>query len=200
MGINHLTHRPAVFLDRDGVINENVLNPASGAWESPLSPDQLTVPSDTLKALHRFQSAGFLLFVVSNQPNYAKGKASMETLDAIHRRLAEFLRRDLVQIAEFYYCFHHPEGVVPGYSGPCECRKPSPYFLLRARDTHSLNLDASWMIGDRPSDVECGQRAGVRTVRILNSNEGDTSQSRSSEASFIANGLLEASEIILASS
>ncbi len=151
----------AIFLDRDGVLNRNVWNPATGAYESPLTPEQFELLPNVIPALQLLQSCGFELFLVSNQPNHAKGKASMAILDAIH---AEFLRSITfhnITFAACYYCFHHP-----AFTGICVCRKPSPYFLHQAQDTFDLDLAQSWMIGDRESDMACGQAAGTRTIQI----------------------------------
>lgn len=194
MGVDGLTKSAAVFLDRDGVINRNVLNPATGAWESPLEPEQVDLAPGVLPAMRRLRDAGYLLFAVSNQPNYAKAKSSLETLEAIHERLRKRIADAGIEIAHFYYCFHHPDGVVPEYSGPCQCRKPSPYFLLQARDAFDLDMERSWMIGDRASDIECGRRAGVRTIRIVNAEEG--AQEDSAEPEFVADGLPAAAAII----
>jgi D-glycero-D-manno-heptose 1,7-bisphosphate phosphatase len=158
-------HR-AVFLDRDGVINRNVLNAATGEYESPLTAEQFEFLPGALDAMRTLQAAGFLLFLVSNQPNYAKAKASLETLQSIHDRLISGLDAAGVTFAAFYYCFHHPEGRVAGYSGRCLCRKPSPHFLLQASAEFGVDLRRSWMVGDRVTDVECGSQAGTRTILI----------------------------------
>jgi D-glycero-D-manno-heptose 1,7-bisphosphate phosphatase len=199
MGINTLAQRAAVFLDRDGVINRNVFNPRTQAWESPLSPEDLKLPPDSMSAMRRLESAGFLLFVVSNQPNFAKGKASLQTLEAIHERLLGFLTQAGVSVSKFYYCLHHPDGTVPGYSGTCQCRKPSPYFLLRARDEFLLDFERSWMVGDRTSDIECGHAAGVRAIRILCPGESAKPSEERETPDFTVSSLEEAAMIILRS-
>jgi D-glycero-D-manno-heptose 1,7-bisphosphate phosphatase len=158
-------HR-AVFLDRDGVINRNVLNAATGEYESPLTAEQFEFVPGALDAMRALQAAGFLLFLVSNQPNYAKGKASLETLQSIHDRLIFGLDAAGITFAAFYYCFHHPHGRVEGYSGGCVCRKPSPHFLLKASAEFEVDLQHSWMVGDRTTDIKCGSRAGTRTILI----------------------------------
>jgi len=196
MGV-HLLKRPAVFLDRDGVINRNVLNPLTQAWESPLSPDQLQLMPGASSAMRALREAGFLLFVVSNQPNAAKAKTSPAMLHAIHDRLLEFLQRDAVEVDAFYYCFHHPHGVVAEFSGPCECRKPSPFFLFQARDQFAVDLESSWMVGDRRSDVECGPAAGVHTIRIVNPGEESVAGPEQPQPEFVAENLAAASAIIL---
>jgi len=196
MGASRLTPRRAVFLDRDGVLNRNVRNPLTGAFESPLTPAQFHLISGVTTALTELQAAGFLLFLVSNQPNYAKGKTSLATLEAIHRKLEQALTAARVSFAGFNYCFHHPAGVVPAYSGPCRCRKPSPYFLLQARDQFALEMRKSWMIGDRPTDVECGLAAGVRTI-LVGENVSSTGVTGEPSSDFIATDLAEAVKIVL---
>jgi D-glycero-D-manno-heptose 1,7-bisphosphate phosphatase len=158
--------RRAVFLDRDGVLNKNVFNPATGEYESPGRPEDFELFPHAIPAVRRLRDLGFLLFLVSNQPNYAKGKSTLKQLQDVHDRLAEELEKADVRFAGFFYCFHHPNGIIPSHSGPCECRKPSPFFLLKAANEHDLSLPDSWMIGDRGSDIQAGIAAGVRTIRV----------------------------------
>jgi D-glycero-D-manno-heptose 1,7-bisphosphate phosphatase len=176
----------AVFLDRDGVLNRNVWNPATNQYESPLTPEQFELLPDVLPALRLLCDAGYLLFLVSNQPNYAKGKASMDMLNAIHCRLETALTEAKISFAAFYYCFHHPE-----FTGECMCRKPSPYFLFQARDIFGVHLGASWIVGDRATDVECGRSAGMRTIEISDSSASTT------KADYAAAGLWSAARIIM---
>ena len=184
-------HR-AVFLDRDGVINRNVFNPATGEYEAPLTAKDVELLSGVRQALLRLRDAGFLLFMVSNQPNYAKGKSSLAELRAIDAELRKKLAAIGVELAAAYYCLHHPNGSVAGYSGPCACRKPSPYFLLRARREFGLDFDQSWMVGDRATDIQCGHAAGMRTILI------DPFGRRDGQAApdWIAADLAAAAEII----
>src|SRR5580658_7313224 len=172
MGTDNRGGRRAVFLDRDGVINRNVWNPATLEYESPLTADAFELLPGVLSALAELRRAGYLIFLVSNQPNYAKQKVSMEILDAIHQKLIAATARAGIAWAACYYCFHHPEGFIQGYSGACVCRKPSPYFLFWARRDFGLELSLSWMIGDRESDVQCGRAAGTRTILIADGEAG----------------------------
>lgn len=158
----------AIFLDRDGVLNALVLNPATGENESPLTPEQLGLMPGAVAAAKRLQDAGYLLFIVSNQPSYAKGKTTMEHTRAIAEKIERELRAGGVEIARAFYCHHHPDGIVPEFSGACLCRKPKPQMLFDARDQFDLDLARCWMIGDQESDIECGRRAGCRTVLIAN--------------------------------
>ena len=161
----------AVFLDRDGVINANVFYADTGEMEAPRTAADFQLLPGVLDAMRRLQEAGFLLFVVSNQPNQAKRKATKADHDAIQAKLAAALDMEVIRVEEFFYCFHHPNGIEPLLSGPCDCRKPSPYFLDRARRDYSLNMAQSWMVGDRDTDIVCGRLAGTKTVRITNDND-----------------------------
>lgn len=197
MGVGCVSRARAVFLDRDGVLNRNVYNPLTGAWEAPHHPDDFALMPGALPALSRLGAGGFRLFLVSNQPDYALGKASLDVIESIHRRLADHLAAAQIAFDAFYYCYHHPNGVLPGYSGSCPCRKPSPYFLLRARDAHGIDLSVSWMIGDRVSDIECGRAAGVHTIRVAPDHPAARNDSEIA-ADVTACDLAEAAEIILA--
>lgn len=185
----------AVFLDRDGIINELVLNHVTGEYEPPHSPDELVLFPWVIDSLKTLQESGFKLFVVSNQPDYAKGKISLEALHNIHAKLNGILSREGIQIREYYYCYHHPRGVIPGYSYECDCRKPKPYFLLNAANEYRIDLSHSWMVGDRDTDIECGKRSGVLTILV---DEKHSSEYRgSSNPDYYAANLKVASQIIL---
>ncbi len=166
MGIRALSRRRAVFLDRDGVLNRNVWYASSREWESPREPGDLVLHDGVKEALAALRRDGWKLVVVSNQPSHAKGKTSLASLRAVHERLEHELGTAGIGLDASFYCFHHPNGVVPEWSGVCECRKPSPHFLCRAALDLGLELSYCWMIGDRATDVECGTRAGTRTILV----------------------------------
>ena len=180
----------AVFLDRDGVINANVFYPDTGETEAPRSAADLNILPGVLEAMQKLQAAGYLLFLVSNQPNQAKRKATRADHDAIQAKLAAALDAAGIRVVEFFYCFHHPKGIEPSLSGPCDCRKPSPYFLNQAHDVHGLDMAQSWMLGDRDTDITCGKAAGVRTIRIAATPDG--------MADHTVPGLAEAAPLIVA--
>ena len=189
----------AVFLDRDGVLNRNVFNPATGEYESPGRAEDFELTPGAIESLGRLQEAGYLLFLVSNQPNYAKGKSTLEDLQGVHARLNDALEAGGIRFAKFFYCFHHPKGIVPSHSGACECRKPSPYFLNEAAAEFGVDLANSWMVGDRSTDIECGQAAGVRTIRVREDHPAVRAVDEPI-ASFEADDLRHAVMLILASS
>jgi D-glycero-D-manno-heptose 1,7-bisphosphate phosphatase len=157
---------PAVFLDRDGVLNEGVLDPASGALESPLVVADVRLLPGAAAAVGELARAGYGLVCVSNQPAAAKGLVSVEQLLAVHRRVLELLALEGVRLAGARLCLHHPRGVVPGLAGPCACRKPAPGMLLDMAASLGLDLEASWMVGDTDADVGAGRAAGCRTLLI----------------------------------
>lgn len=138
--------KPAVFLDRDGVLLDDALDVMPGAPEA-------------LRALH---DAGFALVVVTNQTVVSRGLATEEEVAEVHRRL----REQLPELDAFYVCPHHPNADVERYRVECDCRKPRPGLLLRAADELDLDLAKSWMVGDRVSDVAAGAAAGCRTILL----------------------------------
>jgi histidinol-phosphate phosphatase family protein len=158
--------RAAAFLDRDGVLNEAVADPLSGAPESPLAVAETRLIVGAGAAVRRLASAGYALVCVSNQPAAAKGKVTLAELLAVHRRVLELLAEEAVQLDASFLCPHHPDGVVDALCGPCPCRKPAPGMLLDATAALNIDLERSWMFGDTDADVAAGQAAGCRTVLI----------------------------------
>jgi D-glycero-D-manno-heptose 1,7-bisphosphate phosphatase len=187
--------KKAVFLDRDGVLNELVPNPATGENEPPHSPDDLIIFPDVIESLRILQGAQFELFLISNQPDYAKGKTPLENLQAVHAKLDRIVRSEGIRFREYYYCYHHPQGKVPEYSIECECRKPKPFFILMAAKRYTLDLSRSWMVGDRDSDIECGKAAGTKTIMI--ENPQSLKYRTSSQPDFTVVNLIDALHIIL---
>lgn len=156
----------AVFLDRDGTLNALLYYADTQEYESPRTPEALALLAGVEAALHQLAAAGYSLFLVSNQPSYAKGKTSLENLQAVHTRLVEHLTSREITLTESYYCYHHPKGIIPAYTTVCTCRKPGTASLLSARDTYNLDLSESWMIGDQDTDIQCGSNAGCRTILL----------------------------------
>ena len=186
----------AVFLDRDGVINHNWLNPGTGEWESPIRPEDLHFIAGALEALLRLRALGFKLFLVSNQPSAAKGKCSLADLAGVHSHFQALLEAAGIRFEAFYYAYGHPDAVVPALAGPTPDRKPSPYFINQALERYGLSRAECWMIGDRDIDIECGHRAGLRTIQVVGS-EPD-SKAGAATPNFAAPSLAAAVSIIAA--
>jgi D-glycero-D-manno-heptose 1,7-bisphosphate phosphatase len=148
------------------LLNKLVFNPVTGEYEPPHTSDDLVLFPNVLDSLRILKEEGFVLFLISNQPDYAKGKTTLENIHAVHKRFDSILKSEGIDFEEYFYCYHHPRGIVPEYSFVCECRKPKTYFLLTAARHYGIDLEYSWMIGDRNTDIECGKAAGTRTILI----------------------------------
>jgi D-glycero-D-manno-heptose 1,7-bisphosphate phosphatase len=147
-----LPGRRAVFLDRDGVINQAVV--LDGKPYPPSGVGELKIVEGVAESLRDLKRAGFLLIVVTNQPDIARGTQSRAAVDAIHKALGETLPLD-----DFFVCPHDD-------SDHCDCRKPLPGLLLRAAEQYDIDMPHSFMVGDRWRDVNAGASAGCATVWI----------------------------------
>jgi D-glycero-D-manno-heptose 1,7-bisphosphate phosphatase len=171
--------RRAVFLDRDGVINRALVR--EGKPYPPASLAEMEVLPGVARALAALREAGFLLIVVTNQPDVARGTTSREVVEEINKHLAARLAID-----EFRTCFHD--------SGDgCDCRKPLPGALLAAAKTHGIDLGKSYMVGDRWRDTEAGQRAGCKTIFI----DYGYDEKKPESVDYRVRSLMEATQIIL---
>jgi D-glycero-D-manno-heptose 1,7-bisphosphate phosphatase len=152
----HEVKKRAVFLDRDGVLNRPVVRdgvpfPPAGVQEFELYPG-------VAAGCAKLKAAGFVLVVVSNQPDVGRRTQTREAIEAIHEKL----RTAVPALDGIEVCYH--AGVRHG--DPCDCRKPKPGMLLRAAATHNIDLKRSFLIGDRWRDVDCAHAAGCRAVFI----------------------------------
>ncbi len=142
----------AVFLDRDGVINEALLK--DGTPHPPKDAASVRIPSGTAEALTRLKQHGYLLLVVTNQPDVARGKQTREAVEGINQHLRVELALD-----DVLTCYHDD-------ADNCDCRKPRPGLLLRAARQYGIDLHNSYMIGDRWRDIDAGANAGCQTILI----------------------------------
>jgi len=158
--------RPAVFLDRDGVINALIYHRDHGIVDSPFTLRQFEVLPRVPQAIRLLNDLGFCVVVVSNQPGIAKRHFDAELLRRFDKKLRRALAACAAHIDAVYYCLHHPDASIQKYRGHCECRKPAPGMLLQAADDLGLSLPDSYMIGDGLTDIEAGHAAGCRTFFI----------------------------------
>lgn len=158
----------AVFLDRDGTINRYV-----GFLRDI---EQFELLPGVAEAIRRINASGYLAIVVTNQPVIARGEVTREQLREIHNKMETLLGREGAYVDALYYCPHHPDRGYPGevteLKIECDCRKPRPGLLIRAAADYNIDLANSWMIGDSDSDVQAGQAAGCRTIRIGENGSG----------------------------
>lgn len=171
----------AVFLDRDGVINEK----APTEDEYVTSWEEMKILPGVAQGISLLNRAGFRVIVVSNQRSIAKGLITVAELESIHRRMCDELECAGATIDSIYYCPHELQP-------PCACRKPEPGMLLEAARAHEIDLTISWMIGDSDKDVKAGRKAGCRTARIVRTNNTETAG-----ADIVARCLLDAVQQIL---
>lgn len=157
--------KKAVFLDRDGVLNEMVRD-SSGRYDSPYTPEEVALVIGATHALRSLGDAGYGLFILSNQPGAAKGRCTIGDLEAVQSAFDARLGEARSLIAKAYLCYHHPQSVLPDLRRDCDCRKPKNLFLRQAQECFGLDLESSWMVGDRDIDIECGQSLGLSTILI----------------------------------
>jgi D-glycero-D-manno-heptose 1,7-bisphosphate phosphatase len=172
--------RPAIFLDRDGVINRAGVR--NGTPHPPASLQELQILPGVARALSALKASGYVLVVVTNQPDVARGTATRQSVEDIHRRIRSELCLDAILT-----CFHDN-------ADDCDCRKPKPGLLLRAARDFGLDLASSFMIGDRWRDVEAGERAGCRTFYI----DGGYDERSPASYDYRVGSLPEAAGILLA--
>jgi D-glycero-D-manno-heptose 1,7-bisphosphate phosphatase len=182
--------RPAVFLDRDGTLIEDVdyLNRL----------DQLALFPWTVDALRLLGRAGFATVVVTNQSAVARGIVTEDFVRETHRALDACVIAGGARIDGYYFCPHHPDAVVEAYRATCRCRKPEPGMLEDAAADLGLDPSRSWMVGDRWLDVQTGHAAGARSILVRSGHAARVGEieagvhTRGYMADAILNNLMEA--------
>ena len=161
---------PAVFLDRDGVLNEIVFNDDIEQMDSPQKPEQFRAFPEAAKAIKKIRDKGYYVFLATNQPGAAKGKCRLKTLYDINTMFAEQMAESGADIDAVFMCPHYPkksENTKEDFLiKTCDCRKPKPGLLLKPADIYNIDYENSYMIGDSFTDIVAGQAAGVRTIFI----------------------------------
>ena len=186
--VNEVQLRRAVFLDRDGVLNRSVVS-ESGVGRAPWSMGEIEVDVSHRGAVRALEEAGWLLVIVTNQPDVSRGLLTESDALAINGVVEEAFP----QISASYLCFH------TGSDG-CSCRKPLPGMLLRAAGEWGIDTASSWMVGDRWVDIAAGKAAGCRTILI--EHGGSWLSTSSGEAptdlvpDYVVGDLLEAAQVI----
>lgn len=178
--------KKAIFLDRDGVLNPPVLQEKTNQYSAPWDPQNYVLYPWVIESLKVLIKNEYLLFLVSNQPDYAKGFTTLENLKLVHNKLDSLLKENKILFSEYFYCYHHPKGTIPSYTCICECRKPGNLFLRKAIEKYNLDITNSWMIGDRDVDVKCGQSLQIKTI-LLKQEFPDGSQGSSIPSYFVEN-------------
>ena len=183
----------AVFLDRDGVINEEV--------DLLCREDQLVLIPGAAEAVRRLNDAGVLAIVATNQPVVARNLCTEEDVRRLNAHLEEMLRQAAgARLDAVYFCPHHPEthhpDGNPAYRGPCECRKPNLGMLEEARKRFGLDYARCFLVGDTTRDLQTGVNAGCRTI-LVRTGYGGRDGKYDVRPDFVADDLAEAADIIL---
>jgi D-glycero-D-manno-heptose 1,7-bisphosphate phosphatase len=186
----------AVFLDRDGTINEEV-----GYLDSL---DKLKIIPTAPKAIKLINSSGMKAVVISNQAGVARGLFTEEFVHTVNNRLRDLLKQKGAIIDKFYYCPHHPEEGRGVYLQKCNCRKPAPGMLLQAAEELNINLSNSYFVGDRFIDMETAKKVGAKGILVktgygedLLQDDGPDEATAEGKPDFIAADILEAVQWIL---
>ena len=181
----------AIFVDKDGTLVEDL--------PYNVDPSCIKFTAGATDGLRLLADQGFRIFVISNQPGIALGRFSEDALSAVERHISGELRSSGVTLEGFYYCPHLPDGAIARYAVACSCRKPGSGLLVRAARDHGLELTRCWMVGDILDDIEAGRRARCHTILIDNGNETEWDLRGERQPEAVADDLLAAAQIILAS-
>ncbi len=185
--------RRAVFIDRDGTISEEVgyIN----------HPSRFCLFPFAAAAIKHLNENGWLAIVITNQAGVARGYFSEKMIQTVHEQMARDLQRAGARLDAIYYCSHHPSVGEPPYRFDCDCRKPKPGLISRAAAEFEINLNESWMVGDRHSDIELAGNAGVKSAFVMSGyGRGEWEHQRQGwtrQPDLVAENLLEAVEAIV---
>lgn len=153
--------KKAVFVDRDGTLNDMVFDRDHGTLDSPRKPEQVTLIKGAGAFLRGLRDLGYFIALATNQPGIAKGTLTAADLEAVNGRLAALLAAEGGRWDDSRICPHHPQ-----FGSPCDCRKPAPGLLTQAAREHEIDLRQSWMVGDGLVDIQAGRAAGCRTILV----------------------------------
>jgi D,D-heptose 1,7-bisphosphate phosphatase len=188
----------AVFIDRDGVVNELMYYPEHGIIDSPFTTEQFKLLPGIGTAIKKFHEIGYKVVLTSNQPGIAKGHMSKETFQKIQNKMREELAKDGAFLDGEYYCFHHPEAKVEELRSICKCRKPGAGMLLQAAGELGIDLAKSWMAGDGLIDIKTGKKAGCNTILLgkMKCELCNMMDEEDARPDYICSDLLEAAKLI----
>ena len=179
---------PTVFLDRDGTINieKNYLYRIKD-WE--------WIPG-AMEAIKLFNEKGFFVVVITNQSGIARGLYSEEDVDSLHNFVSQQIRSYGGKIDKYYYCPHYPNHE----EGNCYCRKPLPGMILDASRDLDIDLNRSWIVGDKVSDIQAGKNLNLRNILVLTGHGEKEKDLLSNENQVVCNNILEAAHFVLSAS
>ena len=179
---SQLRAEPAVFLDRDGVLCKEK--------GYVTSQKELEIFDYTRSCIEKIKEKGYYTIVITNQSGVARGLFTEETL----MEMNEYLKKE-IDVDAVYYCPHHPQGKIEKYVKDCICRKPGIELLQRAVEHYNIDMEHSYMVGDRASDIQTGQNAGIKTI-LLESGYGTERLEVEVKPDYIRNDLRDIIDIL----
>ncbi|HWY57333.1 MAG TPA: HAD-IIIA family hydrolase [Terriglobales bacterium] len=193
-----MSNTPAVFLDRDGVINRLIYHKEADIVDSPFTAAQFQVFPCVPKAIRLLNQLGLPVVIVSNQPGIAKQHFNAEVLGEFEKRLQAALTPSAAHVDATYYCLHHPDASVKALRTRCSCRKPGIGMLTQAARDLDLSPEHSYMVGDGLTDVEAGNRAACKTIFVgrWKCEHCQFIRPLGLRPTFVAKDLLEAARLI----
>ena len=158
-----ILQKPAIFFDRDGVLNKDfgyVYKPKDFEW----------IPG-AIETIKYFKNRGYLIIVITNQSGIARGYYTEKEVNDLHNWINEELhQKHNVKIDAFYYCPHHPTVGISSYQTVCECRKPKPGLIIKALSDFNIDLERSYFIGDKDTDIEASTAVGIKGYKFKSEN------------------------------
>ena len=173
-----------LFLDRDGVLNQD--------HGYTYKTADLKILDGVIEGMKAISNLGYKFIIITNQSGISRGLFTIDDFHNFMNRLIKVLSEHHISIFDYFFCPHHPDGVVSDYAHICPCRKPKPGLIFQARDKHDLDLSLSALIGDSESDILAGKNADIPLNILLT----DSSFPRDSKASDIAGYLIQAARIL----
>lgn len=204
--------RPAVFLDRDGTISEEI------GYIHPADLPRYALLPRSAEGIKRLHEAGYVVVVLTNQSGVARGYFPASQVDAVHAKMKALLAAQGAAVDGIYYCPHHPEPAAPADNGQlppgrvasqpvpelcfdCDCRKPKAGMALKAAAELGLDLGSSWMVGDKGADLGLAQSAGLKGGILVRTGYGEGTleklKAKGQAPAYVAADLVEAAELIL---
>jgi len=179
---------PAVFIDRDGtlIVDKGYLGDPEGVEFIP----------NAIEALRILNGLGYIVVVVSNQSGVARGFFTIQDVERVNQRVIELAEKSGARIDAIYYCPHYEGGIVEEYAISCNCRKPAPGLLFRARDELNIDLRGSFVVGDKEADIELAKNVGARGILVLTGYGHETLAQTKVKPDYIAKDILDAAEWI----
>ena len=179
----------ACFLDRDGVLIEEV-NYLS-------SPEQVNILPESVKALQLLKDKGYKIIVVTNQAGVARGFFTDDSITEVHREIDGQLSEYKLKIDHYYYCPHHPDGSVNKYAITCNCRKPMPGMILQAVQDYNIDLNNSFLVGDKISDLIAAENSGCLGLLVETGHGKDHKKDAIAKGFSVFSNLEKAVEFFL---